>query len=517
MMQKTSKEKIGGKMGRPPIVVVLGHVDHGKSTLLDYIRKTNVAGEEAGGITQHTYAYEIVHTGDHGEERKITFLDTPGHEAFSLMRKRGAKIADIAILVVAANDSVKKQTVEAIQIIKAQKIPYLVAITKIDMQGASVEKVKQDLAGQDVLLEGYGGTIPFVPISSKTGEGIPDLITVVLLLADIAELEGDPSQSAEGFVIESHRDPKRGVSATLVIKNGTLKKGLFAVSSGSFTPVRRIENFLGDPVEEASFSSPVQIMGWDETPPVGASFQTVGSKKEAMSLTVFSKSIDGKKETRPRMIAGVANTEEKNSVVIPLVIKADTLGTLEAVSLEILKIQSEQIEFNILDKSIGNIGEADMKRAASDKKPGENPLVLGFNVLIEDRAQALGDRFGITSKVFNIIYELTAWLQKEAERRRPRIRVEELVGRAKIIKVFSSAKNKHVVGGKVLEGKLVSGKTFKLLRRNFEIDTGKILGLEQKKEKAHEVEKGLEYGSLIETKHTPAAGDTIEIFTIVEK
>src|SRR3989344_5415599 len=212
MQNNLKKQKNNQLVERPPVVVVLGHVDHGKSTLLDYIRKTNVTGGEAGGITQHTYAYEIVHKDGEKRERAITFLDTPGHEAFSLMRERGANVADVGILVVAADDGVKKQTLEAIDIILKKKLPFLVAITKTDMQGANIERVKQGLAEHNVFVEGYGGDTPVIPVSSKTGAGIPDLLDMVLLVADVAELKGDPAKNAEGYIIESHRDARRGVS-----------------------------------------------------------------------------------------------------------------------------------------------------------------------------------------------------------------------------------------------------------------------------------------------------------------
>jgi translation initiation factor IF-2 len=269
-MQKDTTTKIE----RPPVVAVMGHIDHGKSTLLDYIRKTNIVETEAGGITQRISAYEVVHKTKEGQEKKITFLDTPGHEAFGAMRARGAKVADIAILVVAADDGVKPQTVDALKTILKAEIPYIVAINKIDKEGANVDRTKVSLAENEIYVEGYGGTISSVPISAKTGEGVSDLLDTVVLAAELEELTGDPSVNAEGVIIEANLDKKKGISATLVVKNGTLKSGQFVVAGSALSPVRLLENYAGKSIPEATFSSPVRIIGWNELPDVGSIFAT---------------------------------------------------------------------------------------------------------------------------------------------------------------------------------------------------------------------------------------------------
>ena len=263
---------------RPPVVVVMGHIDHGKSTLLDYIRKTNVVAGESGGITQHISAYEVVHKTKDGKEMRITFLDTPGHAAFSAMRAHGATVADVAILVVSAEDGVKAQTLEAAKAIKAAGIPYVVAINKIDKPNADPEKIKRELSLHEVYLEGYGGDVPSAAISAKTGEGVSDLLDLILLVSELANLTGDQSLLAEGFVIESHRDPKRGVSASIVITNGTLAKGSFVCAGDAIAPVRAIQNSLGKTVDEATFSSPVLIIGFDALPPSGSLFKSFEKK-----------------------------------------------------------------------------------------------------------------------------------------------------------------------------------------------------------------------------------------------
>ena len=275
---KQTKENI---VKRPPIVVVMGHIDHGKSTLLDYIRKSNSVASEAGGITQHLSAYVVTHTTKEKAVEQITFLDTPGHEAFQKMRLRGADMADVAILVVSAEDGVKPQTLEALASIKQANIPYIVAINKIDKPGADIMRTQTSLIENEIYVEGMGGDIPWVGISAKTGEGIPELLDIVVLAADIAELKADTSAPATGQIIEGKMDSKRGNTATLIVKDGTLKKGSFVVSGHSYTPVRIMEDFNGKPVSEAGPATPVGIAGFGEIPAVGAAFYTVATKKEA--------------------------------------------------------------------------------------------------------------------------------------------------------------------------------------------------------------------------------------------
>jgi translation initiation factor IF-2 len=266
---------------RPPVVVVMGHVDHGKSTLLDYIRKSNVVESESGGITQHISAYEVTHKDENGVDKLITFLDTPGHEAFSKMRSRGATTSDIAILVVSAEDGIKAQTLEAYNTIIESKIPYIVAINKIDKPNANIDKVKMDLVEKGIYLEGLGGDIPFVPISAKNGTGVNELLDMILLVSMMHESTGDRSELASGVIIEANREPKRGISATVIIKNGTLRTGMFVASGEAIVPTRIIENFLGKPIKEATFSSPVRLVGFISMPEVGNTFQTFKTKKEA--------------------------------------------------------------------------------------------------------------------------------------------------------------------------------------------------------------------------------------------
>ena len=334
-MQKTINKK-GNLIERPPIIVIMGHIDHGKSTLLDYIRKTNIVDMEVGGITQHIGAYEVIHQKE-GKSQKITFLDTPGHESFKAIRSRGARVADIGILVVSAEDAVMPQTQEAIKIFNEEKMPFIVAINKIDKPQANIEKTKQSLAKNDVYLEGYGGHISWVAISAKTGVGIPELLDLILLTAELEELKADPEADAEGVIIESHLDTRKGIVATAIITNGTLKKGGFAVCGKSFSPLRMLEDFHGQNIDSATFSSPVRIIGWDSVPEVGSQIKIFSSKPDSLQAISESKS-----EKKPEKVP-----EKNERAKIPIVIKADTTGSLDALLYEIEKLANEKIEAKI--------------------------------------------------------------------------------------------------------------------------------------------------------------------------
>jgi translation initiation factor IF-2 len=513
MPKEQSKNEV--LISRPPVIVVTGHIDHGKSTLLDFIRKTNIVEGEAGGITQHISAYEVIHKREDGKEQKITFLDTPGHQAFSGMRERGVEMADIAILIVSAEDSVKAQTIESLKTIKASGLPFIVAINKIDKPGANIEKTKNDLVEHEVYIEGYGGDIPYVPISAKSGEGIPELLDIILLVADMAELKGDPKSPASGAVLESRLDQKCGITTTLVVKNGTLRKGMFVVSEESISPVRAIADFLGHAVDSISFSSPVSIVGFNKIPSPGAPFTSYETKKEAEeAVRVFLENKNLKKQS-PTAKNQTPETEEVEAkkAVFPIVLKSDTLGTLEAIERELLQLSQDLIEVKITQKGVGSINESDVKMAGATA----GGAVIGFNVKTDTTGGEIAMRNNVPVKIFNIIYKLTEWVSEELEKQKPRTESEEITGEAKILKVFSSTKNKQVAGGRVLTGTLISGSNIIIKRRDIEIGRGKIIELQQQKLKTKEVEEGLEFGLLIESKIDVAPGDTIASFMIVQK
>ncbi|MEJ0002250.1 MAG: translation initiation factor IF-2 [bacterium] len=492
---------------RPPIVVVMGHIDHGKSTLLDYIRKTNVTEKEAGGITQHISAYEVIHKDENGRDKKITFLDTPGHEAFSEMRARGARVADIAILVVSAEDSVKNQTIEAWRTIVESSTPAIVAINKIDKPGADVEKTKADLAENEIYLENYGGKIPSAEISAKTGAGIDNLLSLVNILAELEGFTGDPSAEASGIVIEANLDPKRGTEATLIIKNGTLGRGMTVAVEDSTCGTRIMENFLGKVIDSATFSSPIRLVGFDKMPKIGAEFKAFKKKSDALE---YAEDFASKKAGAKDAEKGGHHGDKK---ILPIILKADVWGSIEAIEKEIGKIQSDSAEFRIVQKGVGPIGESDIKNVSS----GAEALVIGFNVKADKNATDLADAKGIAISFFDIIYKMTEWLALEMEARKPKIDTVEINGRAKIIKAFSRTRERQIVGGRVTEGAITLDGAVKIVRRDFEIGRGKIVNLEKSKSKTSTVLEGDEFGMMIESKIEVAPGDIIESFAVVQK
>lgn len=491
---------------RAPIVAIMGHVDHGKSTLLDYIRKTNVVAGEAGGITQHLSAYEVQHTDDQNNVRSITFLDTPGHEAFTKMRMRGAKVADIAILIVSAEDGVKQQTIEAYTTIQNEKMPFIVAINKIDAPSANIEKTKISLSEHEIYIEGFGGTIPCVEISAKEGLNIEELLTTILLVADIEEFVGDKTHSASGIVIESHTDPKSGISATLIIKNGTLTKGEFVVAGNALCPTRMLSDFTGKSIDSASFSSPVQLTGWNTVPPVGAIFETCKSKKESEKALEQLQTQDS--ETLQTLQEIVSHTTK----IIPLIIKTDVAGTFEALDKQICKLQTPEIAFKIIKQGVGDISEADISLAIADKET----IIVGFNVSMDKNATDLNMTVNADVQTSDIIYEIIEWLEKERNIRKPKVLSTNVHGSLKILRIFSSTKNKYVLGGEIQEGQIQVNDTISIKRRDEEIGTGLIKNIQQNKVETTIVKEG-QCGLMLETKTEIAQGDVLEAFTMIEQ
>lgn len=503
---------------RSPVVVVMGHIDHGKSTLLDYIRKTNIVAGEAGGITQHVGAYQAEYAGADGKKHVLTFLDTPGHEAFCSIRERGALAADIAILVVSAEDGVKPQTLEALRAIKEAKIPYIVAINKIDKPNADVDRTKTSLAENEIYVEGWGGDIPCLAISALNGTGVSELMDMVNLVAELGDLKADLSVPAEGVVIESELDTRKGIMATLLIKNGKLEIGTFAVAGKSFAPVRYIEDFKGTKIESAAATMPIVIVGWSEIPECGTVFRTVASKKEAEKLAhEFAGTVrKDKKPIAPKKAGGEKkDADEQIIVTLPVVIKADTNGSLDGVKYELGKIKHDKVELKIVAEGIGEIGENDVKFAVGDP----SIIILGFNVEPDKKAQAIIERSAIPLqiKTFKIIYELAEFVKATLLSKVPKEYVEEITGRAKIAAIFSKEKDRQVVGGKVQEGILESGSSVRIMRREAEIGKGTIRELQQQKKRVGEVREGYEFGTLIESKTEIAEGDKIEAVKTVEK
>jgi len=499
---------------RSPVIVVMGHIDHGKSTLLDFIRKSNVVANEAGGITQHVGAYEAEYVSADGTKHTFTFLDTPGHQAFCSIRERGALAADIAILVVSAEDGVKPQTMEAYKSIKEAKIPYIVAINKIDKPNADENRTKQSLGENEIYVEGWGGDIPCVSISALIGKGVNDLLDMIVLLGEMSDLNTCTSRPAEGVVIESEMDTKKGITATLLIKDGSLSKGSFVVAGSAFAPVRYIENFANKKIETAKASMPVVIVGWNEIPPCGSRFITVSSKKEAEQICDKNAS-NAKMKMSERVPKKSKGDAESAKVSLPIVIKADVIGSLDGIRHELAKIKHEKVELEIVSEGIGDIGENDVKLLVSDP----NIRLFGFNVTPDTKASAIIERSPVPLqiKTFRIIYELIQHIEEELLKLVPKEYVEQIIGRAKVMAVFSKEKDKQVVGGKVQEGFIETGMNVRILRRDAKIGEGLLRELQQQKKRVSEIREGYEFGTMIESKTEIAAGDKIEAFRMVEK
>lgn len=485
------------RTARPPVIAVMGHIDHGKSSLLDYIRKANIVAGEAGGITQHVAAYIAIHN-----DRPITFLDTPGHEAFKALRTRGAAAADIAILVVAADEGVMPQTLDALVAIKEAAIPYIIAITKIDKNNADIDRVKNSLLEHQIFVEGMGGDIAYALVSSKTGEGVPELLDLVLLTADITEITADHDVRADGFVLESTQDQKRGSSATLIIKNGALTLSGFVVAGDAFAPIRFIEDFHGKRIQHAGPSEPVQISGFSKLPMAGSLFCIVETKKEAEALAKEH----AKDTTAPKRSAAIEGVTE-----LPIIIKADTAGSVDAIAHELEKITHERAIIRIVSSGVGSVSETDVKTAQAS-----SGTIIAFNVSTDSIAAELASRDNISILSFSIIYELSDTIKKLLIERVPVVASEKELGRALVLKAFSSSGKKQVLGARHLSGTLSVKDRIKIIRKENEIVRGSILNLQQVRVDTKEIKTEGDFGIEIEAKESPVYGDEIVAFVITE-
>lgn len=473
----------GESKPRQPIVVVMGHVDHGKTTLLDYIRKANVAGKEAGGITQAVGAYEIEHAG-----KKITFIDTPGHEAFSKMRERGAKAADLAILVVAAEEGVKPQTKEVIKTLEATKTPFVVAINKIDKPGIDIEKTKNDLMANGVYLEGYGGQTSFEPISAKTGENVDKLLDLVLLVADTSELKADLSASAQGYVLEARLNKNRGIEATAILTDGTLRPGDDVATATAKGKVKILENFLGKAEDSALAGAPCLIVGFEEIPKVGEEL-FAGAK----AAEIYKKPV-----TEQRIL----QVAEEGKDFFPVILKASDAGSLEALS-EIVRALPLPKQVKIVEQSVGEIGEGDVKMASSF-----GATILGFKTKIDRAAKNLSEAQEIVIISSEIIYELVKAVEelaKEAEQ-------GKIIGDLDVLAVFNSTKlDKQLVGGKTISGVLKNKAQAEIHRAGKKVGEGRIANLQTKKQDAVSIPEGQEGGVIIGSSLLIEKGDHLII------
>ncbi len=488
---------------RAPIVTVLGHVDHGKTTLLDTIRKTNVTATEAGGITQHIGAYQVEIDG-----RKITFIDTPGHEAFTALRARGARVTDIAILVVAADDGVMPQTIEAIDHAKAAEVPIIVAINKIDKPEANVDRVKTQLSELGLIPEEWGGDTIMVPISAKKNIGIDQLLEMVLLLADIMELKAKYDVPASGNIIETVLDRGKGPVAIAIVMEGTLKVGDIVVTSGIYGKVRAIFNDKGEKIKKAVPSTPVQIVGLPKLPIAGESFVVVANEKRAKELVAeWNERVEREREvlSLENIRLRIDRGELKS---LNLILKADTQGSLEAIEKFLKEIEIEGVGLTIVRKSVGNISEGDVLLAKASKA-----VIVGFNVDTETGIPKLAENEGISIKIYNIIYELIDDITLALKGLLKPEKQEVILGRAEVRQVFRSSKIGNIAGCYVTEGKVVRNSNVRVKRENNLIFEGKLTSLKRFKEDVREVLAGYECGIFIEGFGDYKEKDIIECYT----
>ncbi|MFZ3031451.1 MAG: translation initiation factor IF-2 [Candidatus Moraniibacteriota bacterium] len=499
------EEKNSGKnlSPRPPIVTILGHVDHGKTTLLDTIRKTSVAAGEAGGITQHISAYQAKK-----QRELITFIDTPGHEAFAAMRKRGLSIADIAILVVAADDGVRPQTKEVIEYLKEHKVPTIVAINKIDKPEAKPERVKQELAEHGVLFEEWGGTTMCTEISAKSNINIDKLLTNILLLSEVEDFRADQKRDGLAVILESHLDPQKGPVATALVRTGTLKVGQDVIAGSAFGRIRRIEDFTGKSLTSAGPSTPATIYGFNTTPQTNDVVQVVGGKGLAR---LRSKEALLKDTTKSKM-GKIQSDEEKDMKRLIIVLKADVQGSLEAIEQILSTIQSPEVVLEILASGVGSITESDVRTAAN-----AHALLVGFNSEPTSVAKRMAETSKVEIATYTIIYKLVDALKDRLTAMLPPEIVRTDSGRLSVLAIFKTGKHDMIVGGRVSEGKMLRGSLIEIKRDDEIIGSGKMQNLQRNKENADEVGQGNECGVVFEGNIKIQVGDTLICYKEEEK
>ena len=491
---------------RSPVVTVMGHVDHGKTSLLDYIRKSKVADGEAGGITQHIGAYEV-----ELKDSKITFIDTPGHAAFSQMRARGANTTDVVILVVAANDSVMPQTEEAINHAKAAEVSIVVAINKIDLQDADAEKVKGDLAAKDLVPEDWGGNVQMIPVSAQTGEGIDKLLEAVALESELLELKAHHSGPAQGVILESELDKFKGAVATLLIQNGTLKVGDMIVSGMSYGKVKNISSSSTSKLKNAGPSDAIEVLGLNSAPDAGESFQVVKSEKEAREIAQFRESSIKDKKVLKQRDENLGNLFENmgsgSKKILNVILKADVAGTSEAISAALQDAGNDEASIKIVSTGVGGISESDVNLALATES-----ILLGFNVRADNAAKKLIEENDISLSYHSIIYELIDDAKARLTGMLDPIIKEEIVGNAEVLEVFNSPKFGQVAGCMVVEGSIFRNKPVRVLRDDVVIHQGELDSLRRFKDDVGEVKNGTECGIGIRNYKDIKPGDKIEVY-----
>ena len=495
---------------RPPVVTVMGHVDHGKTSLLDYIRRAKVAAGEAGGITQHIGAYHV-----ETERGIVTFLDTPGHEAFTAMRARGAQATDIVILVCASDDGVMPQTKEAIKHAKAAGVPIVVALTKADKPEANPERVKGELVAEEVVPEEFGGDSPFVAVSSKTGMGIDELLENVLLQAEVLELKAPIDAMAKGLVVEAQLDKGRGPVATVLVQSGTLKTGDVVLAGQTWGRVRAMNDENGKPTKSAGPSIPVEIQGLTEVPQAGDEFMVLADERRAREIATYrsGKFRDTKlaKQQAAKLENMFANMEAGEVKTLPIIIKADVQGSQEALSQSLLKLSTDEVKVQLVYTGVGGISESDINLAIAS-----NAVVIGFNVRADVGARKLAEGNDIDIRYYSIIYDAVDELKTAMSGMLAPEQKEEVIGTAEIRTVFVASKIGTVAGSYVTSGVVRRDAHFRLLRDNVVIYTGEIESVKRMKDDVREVKEGFECGIKLKNYNDIREGDQLEIFEIKE-
>lgn len=497
---------------RAPVIVIMGHVDHGKTLLLDTIRKANVVAGEAGGITQHIGAYQTIWNDPKTkDQRAITFIDTPGHEAFTMMRSRGAKVADIGILIVAADDGVKPQTKEAIDIIKAAKLPFVVAVNKIDKPNADPQRVRTELSQHNILTEEWGGDVQMVDISAKENMNIDKLLDVLLLVADMQEddIKADPHLPAAGTIIESHVDKGMGAVATVLIQSGTLHKGDKLVVNGEiYGKVRAMKDHNGQDLEEAGPSVPAQILGFKVAPVVGDVLD-VGKQGSASEIDVKQKKVQQTGAERATVLDAMSSDEdESGKKTVNLVIKADVLGSLEAILASLAKIKHDEVGIKIIGKGLGNVTENDVQKAE-----GDNGTVVAFNVNVSSVAEEMIRDKDIHFLQYSVIYDLINWVKAELGKMLDDEKIVTELGKLKVLAIFRKGKGNMIVGGKVETGKMIKGALVRIKREGVVMGIGTVKECKIGQSSEKEVVEGTECGVEIETRERIQEGDVLEVYT----
>jgi len=505
-VQAIEETEVAGDLeSRPPIVTVMGHVDHGKTSLLDAIRETNVAAREAGGITQHIGAYHVEING-----RKIVFIDTPGHEAFTRMRARGAQVTDIVVLVIAADDGVMPQTREAIDHARAAKVPIIVALNKIDKPDAQPDRVKQQLTDLGLMPEEWGGDTPFVPVSAKKRQNIELLLEMIVLVADMQELKANPTRPAVATVLEAELDRGRGPVATCVVRNGTLRIGDFYICGSVFGKVRALYDDLGDQIKEAGPSMPVELLGLDSLPEVGDTLQVVTDLSKARQIAEF-REVKAREaamaKTRITLEKVQTQLREGEKKELNIILKADVGGTAEVLSDTLQKLSTEEIAVHVLRAGVGAVTEADVMLAATSEA-----IVIAFNVRPDRKAAELADHEGVDIRLHSIIYELTDEIKKAMSGMLEPVYKEVYLGRAEVRETFKISKVGTIAGLYVLDGQLNRDCDVRLLRDNIVIHTGRLSSLKRFKNDASEVKTGFECGASISGYNDIRQGDIVEAF-----